>query len=145
MKNLLLSGIVLSLLGAGCAAPVSSRLDLKSQGLEKLPATIFEDSNLIEVDVSYNNLRGALPSEIGKLTKLKRLNASHNQMTGLPAEIGRLQALEELDISSNQITGLPLELKNLTQLKVLDISGNPYSRTDLSQIEQALPNTQIRK
>lgn len=72
----------------------STTLDLSNQNLEVL-------------NISDNNLRGALPAEIRNLRNLKVLNASNNQMTGVPAEIGQLAELEVLDLSNNQLTGLP--------------------------------------
>jgi Leucine-rich repeat (LRR) protein len=52
--------------------------------------SVFDKTNLVELNVSYNQLTGALPSQIGKLKNLKILNASNNQMTGVPAEVGQL-------------------------------------------------------
>lgn len=113
-------------------------LNLSSQGLEKLPAYVFTRTDLEELNISHNNLTGALPSEIGKLTRLKVLNASNNRMTGVPAEIGHLPNLEVLDLSDNQLTGLPNELAQLKKLKVLNISGNNYSEQDLQVIRKGL-------
>lgn len=113
-------------------------MDLSGQGLEKLPSYVLSRTDLEELDISDNNLTGALPSEIGKLTKLKVLNASNNSMTGVPAEIGHLPNLEVLDLSNNQLTGLPNELGQLTKLKVLNLSGNSYSVQDLDTITKGL-------
>ncbi len=113
-------------------------LDLSGQGLQKLPEYVLARTDLEELDISNNSLTGALPSEIGKLTKLKVLNASNNSMTGVPAEIGHLPKLEVLDLSNNQLTGLPNELGQLNNLKVLNLSGNNYSEQDLTVIKQGL-------
>lgn len=113
-------------------------LDLSGQGLEKLPSYVLSRTDLEELNISNNKLTGALPSEIGKLTKLKVLNASNNLMTGVPAEIGHLPDLEILDLSNNQLTGLPNELAQLKNLKVLNLSGNDYSVQDLDIIRKGL-------
>ena len=102
--------------------------------------SVFDKTNLTELNVSYNQLTGALPSQIGKLKNLKILNASNNQMTGVPAEVGQLNNLEILDLSNNQLTGLPNELANLKKLKTLNLSGNQYSEQDLNNIRNSLPN-----
>ena len=115
-------------------------LDLSGQGLEKLPSYVLSRTDLEELNISNNKLTGALPSEIGKLTKLKVLNASNNLMTGVPAEVGHLPNLEVLDLSNNQLTGLPNELGQLTKLKVLNLSGNDYSVQDLDIIIKGLPS-----
>lgn len=116
-------------------------LDLSNQKLENIPASVFEKTNLEELNVSGNYLTGSIPGEIRFLKDLKILKVSNNQMTGVPAEIGQLQNLEILDLSNNQLTGLPYELGNLRNLKVFNISGNNYSDLDLAIIEQELPET----
>ena len=113
-------------------------LDLSSQGLEKLPSYVLSRTGLEELDISNNKLTDALPSEMGKLKKLKVLNASNNLMTGVPAEIGHLPDLEVLDLSNNKLTGLPYELANLKKLRVFNISGNDYSELDLDIIKKGL-------
>jgi leucine-rich repeat protein SHOC2 len=125
------------------SAPVvqtSNILDLSHKNLTKVDMSVFDKTNLEELNVSYNNLTGALPSQIGKLKNLKVLNASNNQMTGVPAEVGQLSNLEILDLSNNQLTGLPNELANLKNLKTLNLSGNQYSAQDLNGIRNSLPN-----
>ncbi|MCK4934216.1 MAG: hypothetical protein KAR79_01385, partial [Simkaniaceae bacterium] len=66
-----------------------------------------------------------LPAEIGKLTALKELDLSSNQLIKIPAEIGELTSLYSLNLMSNQLTGLPVEIKSLTKLNHLLLSGNP--------------------
>jgi Leucine-rich repeat (LRR) protein len=147
MNRFALAILIATLTGAGCAAPAatSTALDLSNRGLKKVSMDVFDMTGLVELDLSGNELEGALPSELGRLVNLKILDASHNKMTGVPAEIGRLTSLETLDLSDNQLTGLPMELGNLKQLKVLDLSGNPYSEQDLAKIEKELTNTEIKK
>ncbi len=116
-------------------------LNLSRQNLTAVPAWVFDQTSLIELDLSYNNLGQALPSQLGKLKNLKKLDASHNQMTGVPAEIGQLENLETLDLSGNKLTGLPNELGNLKKLKTFNLSGNPYSSQDLAGIQSRLPST----
>lgn len=161
MKYSVLMLTVLLLVGAGClesgplptagggqstadpATTSSTRLDLSNSGLNKVPSYVFGMTGLQELDLSDNQLTGALPAEIRHLQKLRLLDASGNQMTGVPAEIGQLANLEELDLSDNQLTGLPLELGNLANLRVLDLRGNNASTQDLNAIRAKLTNTQI--
>ncbi|MEK7134215.1 MAG: leucine-rich repeat domain-containing protein [Patescibacteria group bacterium] len=118
-------------------------LDLSRQNLEKVPSDVFKKTNLESLDLSNNNLTGAIPGEIRFLKNLRVLDLSANDMTGLPAELGQLSNLEVLDVSNNSLTGLPLELGNLTQLKTLNLSGNDYSEHDFGIIKQKLTNTNI--
>ena len=144
------------LLGAGCAtarpaarpatfpgAIFSETLDLHGRGLTAVPAEVFSDTQAVRLDVSDNRLTGALPSEIGKLTRLKELKADHNRFTGIPAEIGRLSQLATIDFSYNSLTGLPHELGELSALRVLDLRGNDIARVDLAYLRERLPQTEI--
>ncbi len=121
------------------------KINLSNQGLTKAPEYIFSQSNLEELDLSYNSIGGALQSQIRNLKKLKVLNLSNNKFTGVPAEVGQLVNLEVLNLSKNQITGLPYELGNLKNLKLLDLSQNQYSEIDLAKIKETLPKTTIIK
>lgn len=118
----------------------SKTLDLSNQGLDKLPAYVVNETEVEVLDISNNNLTGALPAEIKNLQNLRELNASNNKMTGVPAEIGQLKNLEVLDLSNNQLTGLPYELGNLKNLKTLNLSGNDYAQQDLDIIKKDLPS-----
>ncbi|MFA5954761.1 MAG: leucine-rich repeat domain-containing protein [Patescibacteria group bacterium] len=119
------------------------RLDLSNQGLNTLPAYVLGMKQLEILDLSNNNLTGALPGEIRSLQNLKELKLSHNAMTGIPAEVGQLSRLEILDYSYNQITGIPNEIANLKNLKTLNLTGNNFSRQDLAGIVKQLPNLQV--
>ncbi len=117
---------------------------LAGKGLREVPKDLLDNSSVVLLDVSNNNLTGALPAEIRKLTNLITLNAANNAMTGIPAEIGQLNKLEYADFSNNQLSGLPSEIGNLRNLKTLDLRGNPnISQQDLSGIKAKLPNTSI--
>lgn len=122
---------------------VDNTLNLSNQGLSKLDMSVFDRKDLEELDISNNQLTGALPSQIGNLKNLKILRASNNDYTGIPAELGQLTRLEIIDFSNNRLTGLPNELGQLKNLKVMNISNNQYSESDLEVIRQKLPNTKF--
>lgn len=117
--------------------------NLSSQGLTALPSDILKRTDLQELDISNNDIGGALPGEIRFLAKLKVLKANDNRMTGVPAEIGQLSQLEVLNLANNQLTGLPNEIGNLSKLRELDLRGNKASAQDLQTIRLKLPNTNI--
>lgn len=121
----------------------SSVLNLSSKGLTRVPATVFSQTGLTVLDLSDNELSGALQAEIRFLQNLKTLDLSDNKFTNVPAEIGQLKSLEVLDLSNNQLTGLPHELGNLSNLKRLNLSGNEYSKADLSIIKEKLPDSTV--
>lgn len=119
-------------------------LNLSDRGLREVPKDIFSRTDLERLDLSHNNLTGALPAEVRHLAKLRVLDLSYNDFTGVPAEVGQLRELQVLDLSHNRLTGLPYELGNLINLEVLDLRGNAYSVQDLEIIKRTLPaNTRI--
>ncbi|MFH1286807.1 MAG: leucine-rich repeat domain-containing protein [Candidatus Magasanikbacteria bacterium] len=153
MKKYLLPLIAITVLFTGCSLndtaetdgdveiANSLKLDLSNQELKEIPADVFKNKKLEELDLSGNEIGGAIPAEINKLKNLKVLDLSDNIMTGVPAEVGQLEDLELLDLSNNGITGLPHEIGNLKKLKWLRLSGNPYSEQDLKIIRERLPGS----
>lgn len=123
----------------------STVLDYSGRGLTSFPQELLNRSDVTSLDISNNQLSGALPGEIRQMVSLEHLNVSNNRMTGIPAEIGQLKKLKVLNYNNNRITGLPLELGNLTQLQLLDLSGNNISQQDLAKIQQKLTSTQIKQ
>jgi Leucine-rich repeat (LRR) protein len=58
------------------------------------------------LSLSWNQLTGEIPEEIGNLTNLYSLHLNDNQLTGsIPSEIGNLTNLEYLNLYHNQLTG----------------------------------------
>ncbi|KAF5476302.1 hypothetical protein F2P56_008032 [Juglans regia] len=78
-----------------------------------IPAGIWPNGNAawpiseeIVIDVSYNNLEGTIPEEIGGIYSLGVLNLSHNALTGqIPSSLGKLNHLISLDLSFNNLVG----------------------------------------
>jgi len=124
---------------SGVQVKGENKIDLSGKGLSTIPSDVFKRTDIVELDVSRNSIKGAIQGEIRLLKNLKVLNASNNQMTGVPAEIGQLDNLEILDLSNNKITGLPLELSNLKGIRTINLSGNDYSKYDLGLIRSKLP------
>ena len=103
-------------------------LDLFNKNLTFIPTEIGQLTNLRRLDISGNQLV-SLPKEIGSLTNLRELDLNSNQLIDLPKEIGQLTKLTRLDIKHNQLVNLPKEIGNLLDLRELDIQYNKL--TDL--------------
>jgi small GTP-binding protein len=84
-------------------------LDLRNNGLTKLPSEISELTQLKALDLGSNQLT-TLPKELGQLTKLIELNLSLNQLTTLPQKICRLPALKYLGLRGNPLISPPIEI-----------------------------------
>jgi Leucine-rich repeat (LRR) protein len=95
--------------------------------MSKLNLSFF--SNLVHLDLSYNELQGSISLEIGTLSKLIYLDLSNNNLTGkLPLTLANLTQLELFDISFNQIIGpIPSSLWLLTNLTDLVMHRNQIS------------------
>lgn len=113
-------------------------IDLHGSGLTKAPEYIFSKKSTELLDLSDNQIGGALQAEIRHLQNLRVLDLSNNNFTGVPAEVGQLSKLERLNLSNNPITGIPHELGNLKNLKILDLRGTQYSSFDLDIIKREI-------
>mgnify|MGYP002398143817 CR=1 FL=1 len=126
---------------AGDVKNTTETVRLSEKKLTEVPQHVLSNTRLEVLDLSHNNLEGALPAEIRHLSKLQILDISHNNFTGVPAEVGQLSNLIELNLSYNNLTGLPHEIGNLHKLEVLDVRGNEYSEFDMEIIRKSLPST----
>ena len=100
-----------------------------------IPAELGNLANLEVLDLSHNRLSGAIPNRLGGLltvrSSLINLNLSHNYLDQeIPVELGRLSNLKILDLSNNDLTGqIPGQpgLGYLTNLDVLHLNGNKFT------------------
>ncbi|CAH2045526.1 unnamed protein product [Thlaspi arvense] len=116
----------------------SSSAELTDKGVNfEVLALIGIKSSLIDPhgvlmnwdDTANNYITGHIPSEIGKLMKLKTLDLSTNNFTGqIPFTLSQSTNLQYLRVNNNSLTGtIPSSLANMTQLSFLDLSYNNLS------------------
>ncbi|KAH7545234.1 hypothetical protein FEM48_Zijuj01G0072000 [Ziziphus jujuba var. spinosa] len=80
------------------------------------------------LDLSYNEISGYIPEELGSLKNLVTLNLSANQFITIPWALSALSNLTHLNISYQYVYDtsegyeLPLSWANLTKLVMLDAS-----------------------
>ena len=86
------------------------------------------DRRVTSLWLSYNNLRGAFPSEIGRLTSLQSLGLAGNKLTGtLPEALANLPDLQSLYINHNQMSGDLSVLDRLDQLTDVNARSNSFT------------------
>ncbi|VEU43083.1 unnamed protein product [Pseudo-nitzschia multistriata] len=95
---------------------------IASRGITELPTEIGHLTSLEKLDLYLSRLI-ELPSEIGHLTSLKKLDLYGTYITELPTEIGHLTSLTSLDLSFTPLTTLPTQICDLTSLKNLNPKG----------------------
>ncbi|MEN8218950.1 MAG: leucine-rich repeat domain-containing protein [Pseudomonadota bacterium] len=93
-----------------------------------------KDMRVDKLELSSNNLTGAIPPAVENLAGLTTLDLSYNQINNnvIPPELGNLVALKTLNLSHNQLgdknwtTGneISADLGLLANLQVLDLSYN---------------------
>ena len=92
---------------------------------------------LVELSLQKNNLRGALPPELGNLRNLQILFLILNEgLTGpIPPELGNLEQMQILWLTHNSLSGsIPSELGNLGQLQSLHLQGNSLTGSIPSEL-----------
>ena len=93
--------------------------------------TCSHSQTLTQLDLSGNNLRGSLSSEIAQLSDLLFFDVSNDGLTGsIVSEIGLLHKLEIVRLGFNSLTGtIPEDVANCKNLRVLALNENLLSGT----------------
>ena len=104
----------------------NSRVNSNDGNLIDFGAFCNDEGIVNKIFISYTNLRGAIPRELGYLSKLEYLALSNNVLEGeLPSELQLLTNLDYLALQGNELTGsIPFWIDQLTLLQVLGLSGN---------------------
>nr|AJZ70280.1 brassinosteroid insensitive 1 [Linum usitatissimum] len=88
--------------------------------------TFNNNGSMIFLDLSYNELSGAIPKEVRTMSYLFIMNLAHNNLSGeIPEELGQLKGLNILDLSSNKLEGrIPQSMTGMSLLNEIDMSNN---------------------
>ena len=97
------------------------------------------DGRVIRLSLRQNELTGAIPAEIGGLSRLDYSVLGNNSVSGsIPAELGKLAQLRRLDLNNNHFEGaLPPEMGGMKTLEYFDVAHN-------NRVVGAVPHTFAR-
>ncbi|CAK7327383.1 unnamed protein product [Dovyalis caffra] len=98
-------------------------------GISCMNITGLPDPRVVGVAISGKHLRGYIPSELGTLIYLRRLNLHNNNFYGsIPDQLFNATSLHSLFLYGNNLSGsLPSSICSLPRLQNLDLSNNSLS------------------
>jgi adenylate cyclase len=100
-------------------------LNLASNSLTEFPEYMCEIKTLVDLDISFNAI-SELPN-IGNLTKLERLWATNNKLSGsFPPSTANLENVREIDIRHNALDSIDV-FSQLSKLEFLYVGYNSIS------------------
>ena len=116
--------------GSLASAPITNLTQLQTLTLPNSGITAFPDltgmNNLANLDISTNQITGAIPSWFGDLPNLHNLTISNNPFTAgpLPSYFSNMTQLYTFNAHTCNITGTFPSLLNLTNLYYLVVQYN---------------------
>ena len=116
--------------GITCSSGSISVIQLNTNLLSgEIPSKLGNLTNLIKLNFFDNSLSGSIPAELGNLTELTSLSLNNNSLSGrIPTELSNLTKLSILNLDDNFLNGsIPAELGNLKELTILALNNNSLS------------------
>ncbi|KAI8469972.1 MAG: hypothetical protein J3K34DRAFT_268736 [Monoraphidium minutum] len=93
--------------------------------LRRLVGALADGSpRLVSLSVVDSGRVAALPPDVARLTRLRRLAVNWTALAALPSGVGQLACLEVLDLSYNQLAQLPASIASLPRLTCLQADHN---------------------
>ena len=114
----------------GLFRPSLEELELAENALTgAIPPELGNLTRLTLLGLYRNDLSGPIPPELGDLTQLRTLLLDDNDLSGpIPPELGNLAGLVDLWLHDNNLSGpMPPQLGNLSSLWQLWLRGNSLS------------------
>ncbi|XP_059442105.1 putative receptor-like protein kinase At3g47110 [Corylus avellana] len=101
-----------------------------------IPPDVGNLSFLITLSIENNSFHGSIPNELSHLYRLQYLSFGFNNFSGkIPSWIGLLSKLQNLSLYGNKFSGtIPPSLSNISLLQIIDLSYNQLSGSIPSSI-----------
>lgn len=116
---------------------------VRTTGIKAVPPELGRLSKLKKLDLSFNPELTELPPELGDLESLESLNLNRTGLTTLPDALERLKRLTFLDLQSTPLTTLPPVLFRMTWLRTVDLYWTTLPPAEIERLRQALPGCTV--
>ncbi|RCV19574.1 hypothetical protein SETIT_3G396700v2 [Setaria italica] len=109
----------------------------------KIPADLPQGFRTLEI--SINNLTGAIPASLANVTTLRSLHCQYNYIVGnIPKEFAKMLGMLSVQLGVNKLEGwFPEAFLNLSTLTELSLAYNYLSGVLPFNIGNSLPNLQV--
>ncbi|XP_075474430.1 putative LRR receptor-like serine/threonine-protein kinase At2g24230 [Primulina tabacum] len=117
-------------------------LDLSNNKISALPFDFWSLGSLKNLNLSYNQISGNLPNNIGNFGKLQSLDLSFNAFYGsIPESVSSITTLQSLNLSNNMFESkIPSGITQCPWLVSIDLSANKLSGRLPEGFGAAFPN-----
>jgi Leucine-rich repeat (LRR) protein len=102
-----------------------NNLGLASSNLKTFPQFLINQSTLLNLDLSYNQIHGEIPNWIWNLPYLDSLDLSYNYLETLDLPLLNMSSVQSLNLRSNQLQGQLSVFPKYAQY--LDFSKNNFN------------------
>lgn len=92
---------------------------------------------------NFGSSVSTIPSMVGNFSALRILSLYNNNIKQLPSSISKLQKLKTLQVDINPINSIIQTVNSLGGLNQLGIAKTEIPETEITRIQQALPNCKI--
>ncbi|PON50617.1 Tyrosine-protein kinase [Parasponia andersonii] len=107
-------------------------------GISCMNVSGFPDPRVVGIAISGRNIRGYIPSELGTLVFLRRLNLHSNNFYGsIPVQLFNATSLHSLFLYGNNLSGpVPPAICTLPRIQNIDLSNNSLTGEIPGELEK---------